>query len=159
MKKMFTFALAVIMLCAAFSGVNAAYAADSGETTQAVSPCGFGGGASSSSGGGAEGEAAPQQGGIMGMMFPLLVFILIFYFFILRPQKKRDKQHNEMVSSIGRGDQIVTIGGFLGKVREVRDDTFIIDLGAGENEVRVCILKSAVQTKRGATAQKPAEEK
>ena len=122
------------------------------ESTTAVSPCG--GSAPSTSGGGtaapgAEGAAA-QQGGLMGMLFPLAIFVLIFYFFIIRPQRKRDKQHNNMIAGINRGDQIVTIGGFLGTVREVRDDTFQIEIAEG---VRVRILKSAVQTKRAASTE------
>jgi preprotein translocase subunit YajC len=87
----------------------------------------------------------------MGMLFPLAIFVLIFYFFIIRPQRKRQKQHDNMISGINRGDQVITIGGFLGTVREVRDDTFQIELAEG---VRVRILKSAVQTKR--SAQQPA---
>ena len=122
--------------------------AEAAQTTTAVSPCGsFGGGAPAS--GGAEG--ASQQGSIMGMLFPLAIFVLIFYFFIIRPQRKQRKQHDDLISSIGRGDQVITIGGFLGTVREVRDDTFQIELAEG---VRVRILKSAVQTKR--TPQQPA---
>lgn len=117
---------------------------------QAVSPCGFGGGSSTSgtgeSGAAAEGAAAP--GGFLASPFiPLIAIFLIFYFMIIRPQRKRQKQHDKMLSEINRGDQIVTIGGFLGTVREVRDDTFTIEMG--EN-VRVRILKSAVQTKRNA---------
>ncbi len=120
------------------------------QTTTAVSPCGsFGGGAAAP--GGAEG--APQQGSLMGMLFPLAIFVLIFYFFIIRPQRKRQKQHDNMISGINRGDQVITIGGFLGTVREVRDDTFQIELAEG---VRVRILKSAVQTKRAAQQPAPA---
>ncbi len=92
---------------------------------------------------------------MMGMLFPLAVFVLIFYFFIIRPQRKRQKQHEGLISSIGRGDQIVTIGGFFGTVREVRDDTFLIELAEG---VRVRILKSAVQTKRVLAPSTPASE-
>lgn len=118
---------------------------------EAINPCG--GSAPSGTGGTGGGTptegGAAQGGGLMGMLFPLAIFVLIFYFFIIRPQKKRDKQHNNMIASIGRGDQIVTIGGFLGTVKEVRDDTFQIELAEG---VRVRILKSAVQTKRTATA-------
>ena len=82
------------------------------------------------------------------MLFPLAIFILIFYFFIIRPQRKKQKQHDNLIGGISRGDQIITIGGFLGTVREVRDDTFTIELTEG---VKVRILKSAVQTKRVAT--------
>ena len=117
-------------------------------TTTAVSPCG---GAAPSGSGGAAGTGAEgaAQGGLMGMFFPLIIFVLIFYFFIIRPQRKRDKQHSNMIAGINRGDQIVTIGGFLGTVREVRDDTFQIEIAEG---VRVRILKSAVQTKRANTS-------
>ncbi|GHV33754.1 hypothetical protein FACS1894187_02920 [Synergistales bacterium] len=121
--------------------------ADTAQTTTAVTgfPCGsFGGGSGGgdTSGTGAEGA---QGGGIMGMLFPLAIFVLIFYFFIIRPQRKKQKQHDALIGGISRGDQIITIGGFLGTVREVRDDTFMIELAEG---VRVRILKSAVQTKR-----------
>lgn len=92
---------------------------------------------------------------MMGMLFPLAIFVLIFYFFIIRPQRKRQKQHDNLISSIGRGDQIVTIGGFFGTVREVRDDTFLVELAEG---VKVRILKSAVQTKRVVSASAPAAE-
>ena len=116
------------------------------ESTTAVNPCG--GSAPSTGGAGAEGGAAAQQGGLMGMLFPLAIFVLIFYFFIIRPQKKRDKQQKNMIVSITRGDQIITIGGFYGTVREVRDDSFQIEIAEG---VRVTILKSAVQGKRAST--------
>ena len=121
------------------------------ETTTAVSPCG---GSAPSSTGGTGGEAgAAQQGGLMGMLFPLAIFVLIFYFFIIRPQRKRDKQQKNMIDSIARGDQIITIGGFYGTVREVRDDSFQIEIAEG---VRVTILKSAVQGKRSAPKQEAA---
>lgn len=84
---------------------------------------------------------------MMGMIFPLAIFVLIFYFFIIRPQRKRQKQHESLIGGISRGDQIITIGGFFGTVREVREDTFLIELAEG---VKVRILKSAVQTKKSA---------
>ena len=115
------------------------------ESTTAVNPCG-GSAPSTGGGSGAEGGAAAQQGGgLMGMLFPLAIFVLIFYFFIIRPQKKRDKQQKNMIDSIARGDQVITIGGFYGTVREVRDDSFQIEIAEG---VRATILKSAVQGKR-----------
>lgn len=125
--------------------------ADQATTTTAVSPCGATGGGTA----GGEGGAAGGAQSMMGMLFPLAVFVLIFYFFIIRPQRKRQKQHEGLISSIGRGDQIVTIGGFFGTVREVRDDTFLIELAEG---VRVRILKSAVQTKKVVTPSTPASE-
>jgi preprotein translocase subunit YajC len=82
------------------------------------------------------------------LIFPLAIFILIFYFFILRPQRKRQKQQETLIGGITRGDQVITIGGFFGTVREVRDDTFLVEIAEG---VKVRVLKSAVQTKRTST--------
>jgi preprotein translocase subunit YajC len=124
------------------------------QTTAVTGPsCGAPGGGAGESGAG-EGGATSSQG-IAGMLFPLAIFVLIFYFFIIRPQRKRQKQHDSLIGGISRGDQIVTVGGFFGTVREVRDDTFLVELAEG---VKVRILKSAVQTKR-VTQPTAAEEK
>ena len=59
------------------------------------------------------------------MLVSLLPFILIFvimYFLILRPQQKREKQHQDMVKNVRRGDTVVTSGGLVGKVTKVVDD-------------------------------------
>ncbi|MDR1620937.1 MAG: preprotein translocase subunit YajC [Synergistaceae bacterium] len=119
-------------------------------TTPVASPCGASGGGSGSSEGGSQGSAQ----GLTGMVLPLAVFVLIFYFFIIRPQRKRQKQHDSLIGGITRGDQIITVGGFFGTVREVRDDTFMVEIADG---VKVRVLKSAVQTKRTSTP--AAEEK
>jgi preprotein translocase subunit YajC len=121
-------------------------------TTPAVSPCGAPSGGGSGTGGSGEGGGSTQS--LTGMMFPLVVFVLIFYFFIIRPQHKRQKQHDTLIGGITRGDQVITAGGFFGTVREVRDDTFMIEIADG---VKVRVLKSAVQTKR--TTPAPEEKK
>ena len=110
---------------------------------EAPSCGGFGGGGAS---GGAEGG-----GGMGSLLFPLAIFIVIFYFFIIRPQKKRQKQQDNLITSITKGDQVITIGGFFGTVQEVRDDSFTIEIA---KDVRVRILRTAVATKR--EAPKPA---
>ena len=124
----------------------AAVTADTASLSGLSPGVGIGFGVGTGTGAGAE---AAQQGGLMGMLFPLAIFVLIFYFFIIRPQKKRDKQQKNMIDSISRGDQIITIGGFYGTVREVRDDSFQIEIAEG---VRVTILKSAVQGKRNTSS-------
>lgn len=86
-----------------------------------------------------------QQGGAMGMMFPIVLFVLIFYFLIFRPQKKKQQQHDKMISSIGRGDTVVTAGGFFGKVSDILEDSYIIELADG---VKVRILKTSISVKR-----------
>jgi len=87
------------------------------------------------------------QAGLLGMMWPLLLFIVIFYFLLIRPQKKRQKQHQDMLNSIKRGDQVVTAGGIYGTVRDVKDDSFILEVSDG---VKIRVLRSAISFKRNA---------
>jgi preprotein translocase subunit YajC len=87
------------------------------------------------------------QAGLLGMMWPLLLFIVIFYFLLIRPQKKRQKQHQDMLNSIKRGDQVVTAGGIYGTVRDVKDDSFILEVSDG---VKIRVLKNAISFKRSA---------
>lgn len=110
------------------------------ETTPAVDPCGFPGGGGGGNGGGG--------GDMMALFFPMMLFILIFYFLILRPQNKRKKEHEALLGGIVRGDHIITVCGTFGTVREVREDSFMIEIAEG---VKVRVLKSAVQTRRMAT--------
>jgi len=98
---------------------------------------------------------AGGQGSLMGMLFPLAIFVVIFYFFIIRPQKKRQRAQDQLLSSLTRGDQVVTIGGFFGTIREVRDDSLVVEIADG---VKVRLLKSAVASKRAPSSPAPKEE-
>ena len=60
----------------------------------------------------------------------LVVFILIMYLLLIRPQKKKEKAINEMRASIQVGDEVVTIGGILGKVVRTKDESLTIEVGA-----------------------------
>ena len=99
-----------------------------------------------------------QQGGLVGMMLPLAMFAAIFYFKIIRPQKKKQKAHEEMLASISRGSTIITAGGFFGIVREILDDSYIIELDEG---VKARILKSSVSMKKtdGSSDARPKKKK
>ena len=93
----------------------------------------------------------PQQGDLMGLVLPIAMFMAIFYFLILRPQKKKQKQHEDMINGIGRGDSVVTAGGFFGVVRDVLEDSFIIEVADG---VKMRILKASISARRDASAPK-----
>lgn len=97
---------------------------------------------------------AGGQGGLAGMLFPLAIFVAIFYFFIIRPQKKRQRAQDDLLASLTRGDQVVTIGGFFATIREVKDDSIVVEIA---EDVKVRILKSAVASKRGQAAPKQKE--
>ncbi|MFQ6547750.1 preprotein translocase subunit YajC [Aestuariibius sp. 2305UL40-4] len=82
-----------------------------------------------------------MQGGGAQLIFPLLL-ILIFYFFIIRPQMKRQKDHQAMVDAIRRGDQVITQGGLIGKVQKVKDEGEIeVEIAQG---VTVRVVKSTI---------------
>ena len=77
-------------------------------------------------------------------MSSLIMFGMIFavmYFFMIRPQIKKQKKEREYRSSLKKGDQVVTIGGIHGKITDIKEDTFIIEVHAG-NSLKV--TKSAV---------------
>ena len=92
-------------------------------------------------------DAAPAvapQGSALGAFFPLIIFVVIFYFFILRPQKKRQKTHDNLVNSLQRGDKVITAGGFFGIIRDVKEDSVIIEIAEG---VPARVLKGSISSK------------
>ena len=73
---------------------------------------------------------------------PLILIFVIFYFFLIRPQQKRVKEHKNMVSSLKRGDEVITSGGIIGKVERVMEDDRI-EVLLNDN-VKVQIIKSTI---------------
>jgi len=69
------------------------------------------------------GAAAAQTGGGLELIFMLAIFGLIFYFMIYRPQAKRVKEHKNLMSSLGKGDEVLTTGGLIGKITKVNDES------------------------------------
>lgn len=66
--------------------------------------------------------AAPGAGNSLFTFGFLALMILVFYFLLIRPQSKRRKEHAALVSSLSTGDEVVTMGGLLGKITKVEDD-------------------------------------
>lgn len=77
----------------------------------------------------AAGGAAPTSGLPMFVMMGL--FVVIFYFLLIRPQQKKQKEHQAMLSKIGEGDEVVTGGGILGRVIAVGDQFLTIEIADG----------------------------
>lgn len=78
------------------------------------------------------------------MVGTIVMMILIFYFFILRPQKKKDKEAQELRSSLQVGDEVTTIGGITGIIVRInknpensREDTAVIETGGDRSKIRV----------------------
>ncbi|MEQ4301915.1 preprotein translocase subunit YajC [Plantactinospora sp. B6F1] len=77
---------------------------------------------------------AAEGGGGAGSFMPLLMIVLLFvvmYFMMIRPQQKRRREAEQMQSSIGTGDEVVTIGGLYGTVTSVDDETVMLEVAPG----------------------------
>lgn len=88
---------------------------------------------------------------------PLIALVAIFYFLLIRPQKKRDKAEKEMRNSIGVGDEISTIGGFIGKVVTMKDDIIVIECSADRTKLK--LHRWAVRGKEAEPVEKIEEPK
>ncbi len=86
--------------------------------------------------------AQPQGNSNPIMSFlPLILIAIVFYFFMIRPQTKRMKEQKNFITNLKKGDKIVTVGGIHGKIAEVNDDTFVMEV---ENGVKMKIDKVSV---------------
>lgn len=75
----------------------------------------------------------------------IVVLVIMFYFLLIRPQQKRMKEHREMINSLKKGDSVVTAGGLVGKVHDLKDEReIVIDLGGN---VKVTALRDMIQAK------------
>jgi preprotein translocase subunit YajC len=85
----------------------------------------------------------PQGGNANPIMsfLPIILIVVVFYFFMIRPQMKKAKDQQKFREAIKKGDRIVTIGGIHGKIVEVADKTFIIEVEGG---VKLKIERTAV---------------
>lgn len=69
---------------------------------------------------------AGGQGNLLMSLLPFILMFAIFYFLLIRPQQKRAKTRNMMLSNLKKGDRVVTIGGIHGKIVELTDDTAVL---------------------------------
>ena len=73
---------------------------------------------------------------------PLILLLVVMYFLLIRPQRKREKNINEMRSRVQVGDEIITIGGICGKVVKTKEESLVIQVGA--DKVKFKIMRWAV---------------
>ena len=84
--------------------------------------------------------------GMFGMIIWLVVIFGFMYFLMIRPQKKRQKEEQEMRNTLEIGDEIVKIGGIVGRVVTIRENDLIIETGADRNKMK--IERWAINTNR-----------
>ena len=92
----------------------------------------------------AQGGQGQASGGAGLLTFaPLIFLFIIFYFLLIRPQQKRQKQTQQMLAQLGKGDNIITSGGLFGTIAGIKNDKVVVKIA--EN-VKVEVLKSAISS-------------
>ena len=94
-------------------------------------------------------EAAADQSGLnsanaITTIVMLVAMVAIFYFFMYRPQKKQEKETNAMRNGLQVGDEVTTIGGIIGKIVSIKDETVVIE--TTHNCTKIRILRTAVRS-------------
>ncbi len=87
-----------------------------------------------------------EDGGFdWSVIFIFAIFIGIFYFFMIRPQRKRHKEHQELVNELRKGDSVITTGGIYGQIESVSDENVVIKIESGAT---MRVAKNSVALKR-----------
>lgn len=84
------------------------------------------------------------DGNMSYSLIMIIILIAVFYLFMIRPESKRKKQQEDMRNNLRKGDQITTIGGVVGRIVKIEDDTLIIE--TSEDRVRMEFAKWAIST-------------
>lgn len=98
-------------------------------------------------------DAAPKGGlfdNPMLIAFPLI--LVVMYFFMIRPQQKKAKEQQNFKNTIDKGQKVVTIGGIHGKIAEIKEKTFVLEVG---NSLKIEIEKSAISLEMTRAIQNP----
>lgn len=92
----------------------------------------------------------------ISLFFTLALMIILLYFMIYRPQKKQEKKDAELRNNLEIGDQVTTIGGIIGRVIAIKDDTFVLETGSDRVKLRFAktAIGSVEKLDMGGTAKK-----
>lgn len=91
---------------------------------------------------------------IITLVVPIVLLVVFFYFFFIRPEKKRNKEMQDMLNSIQVADEVITNGGIIGRVVSVKEDTILLETGSDRTKIR--IMKSCI-AKNNTVHETPAE--
>lgn len=92
--------------------------------------------------GGPEGGASPGAG-ILGILPPMVAMFAIFYFLLIRPQQKKQKEHEAMLNAVKEGDNILTSGGIYGTIKKIKGDVLTVQIA---DNVRVKVSRKSVSS-------------
>ncbi|MFA4969044.1 MAG: preprotein translocase subunit YajC [Sulfuritalea sp.] len=92
----------------------------------------------------AAGAAADPSGGLMGML-PILLMFVVLWFVMIRPQMKKAKEQQKMVSELAKGDEVITQGGIAGRIAKVGENYLSLEVAEGKDgPVVITVQKNAV---------------
>lgn len=86
--------------------------------------------------------SVPPQPSTLGMMLPFILMAAVFYFLMIRPQQKKMKEHEEMVSGLQKGEEVITRAGIIGKIHGIADKFITLEV---DHNVRIKVLKSQIE--------------
>ena len=81
-------------------------------------------------------DTAANDGSMMTLVITMVLTLGLMYFMIYRPQKKQQKKDTEMRNALDIGDEVTTIGGIVGRVVAIKEDTFVLETGSDRTKIR-----------------------
>ena len=93
-----------------------------------------------------ENATGDGNGDLLTSLFPILMLVVMFvamYFLTIRPQKKAEKEANDMRNNLQVGDEVTTIGGIIGRIVSIKDETCVLE--TTKNGTKIRFLKSAIR--------------
>ena len=92
----------------------------------------------------AAGAAADPMGGLMGML-PIVLMFVVLYFIMIRPQMKKAKEHQKMVSELAKGDEILLQAGIAGRITKIDDNYITVEIAkTKDGAVEISVQKNAI---------------
>ncbi len=86
-------------------------------------------------------QAEGGPAGLISLLMPFIIMLAVFYFILLRPQQKQQRQRQEMLSQLQKGDQIITVGGIYGEITALHDDIVMLKVA---EDVEIKMNRSGV---------------
>jgi preprotein translocase subunit YajC len=99
-------------------------------------------------------QAASSPLGNLGQFLPMILIIVVFYFFMIRPQVKKQKDQKKYVEELKKGDRVVTTAGIHGKIVDIADNTFLVEV---DNNVKIRFDKAAISLEASKVLNTPAK--
>lgn len=86
-----------------------------------------------------------DPGSLLTGLLPMILIFIVFWFLLIRPQMKKQKEHKTMVEALGKGDEVVTAGGLVGRITELQDQYLTLQIASvGDKPIEVSVQRGAV---------------